>query len=152
MKKKLLTVVILLLTLAVLAVLFVPKTTRVTAKLENDNAEILQVDTKSFDFLLLEDKGKGMVHLTICGELFSYEALGPIYDPMDSAPKGHDKEYPSYQTLWRYDAEKNQTAFATIFFDKKCSCFILMEDNVQYRFVSDIADEATVKMVEDFVG
>ena len=152
MKKKFLTVIIVFLAVFVLTILFVPRTTRVQAKLENDNAEILQVDTKSFDFLLLEDKGKGMVHLTICGELFSYEALGPIYDPMDSVPKGHDKEYPSYQTLWRYDAEKNQTAFATIFFDKKCSCFILMEDNVQYRFVSDTADEATVKMVEDFVG
>ena len=81
MKKKFLTVVIVLLAVILFTVLFVPRTTRVTAKLENDNAQILQVDIKSKDYLLLEDKAEGYVRLTTGGELWSYEFVNIIIDP-----------------------------------------------------------------------
>ena len=149
MKKKLLTVVIVLLTLAVLAVLFVPRTTRVQAKLENDNAEILQVDIKSRDYLLLKDKAEGYVRLTTGGELWSYEFVNIIIDPNG---KNSPQEYPLYSALWRYDDDSLQLVPATLFFDKDLSYFVLRSGNDRYRFAADDVTADTIAFVDDYVA
>lgn len=149
MKKKLLTVVIVLLAVMVLTLLFVPRTTRVTAKLENDNAEILQVDIKSKDYLLLEDKAEGYVRLTTGGELCSYEFVNIIIDPNG---KNSPQEYPLYSALWRYDDDSLQLIPATLFFDKKCSYFVLRSGNERYRFASDTVTPETIEYVDDYVA
>lgn len=149
MKKKFLTVVIVLLAVLVFTVLFVPRTTRVTAKLENDNAQILQVDIKSKDFLFLEDKATGSVLLTANAELRSYEYLNPVTDPNGSKAEA---EYPMYMPMWRYDSNSDQLIPAMIFFDKKCSCFILLEGNDRYYFAAEDADEKTMEVMKDFVN
>lgn len=149
MKKKFLTVVIVLLAVLVFTVLFVPRTTRVTAKLENDSAQILQVDIKSKDFLFLEDKAEGYVRLTTGGELWSYEFVNIIIDPNG---KNSPQEYPLYSALWRYDDDSLQLIPATLFFDKKCSYFVLRSGNERYRFATDAAALETIEYVDDYVA
>ena len=116
MKRKILIALTVLSAVLVFTVLFVPRTTRVEAKLENDNAQILQVDVKSKDYLILEDKSEGTVRLTTGGELWTYDHLTLIIDP--SGPKS-EVEYPMYMPMWRYDSESNQMVPATLFFDNR---------------------------------
>lgn len=149
MKKKFLTVIIVFLAVFVLTILFVPRTTRVQAKLENDNAEILQVDIKSKDYLLLEDKAEGYVRLTTGGELWSYDFVNIIIDPNG---KNSPQEYPLYSAIWRYDDDSLQLVPATLFFDKKCSYFVLRSGNERYRFSTETATPETIEYVDDYVA
>lgn len=147
MKKKFLTVIIVFLAVFVLTILFVPRTTKIEAKLENDNAQILQVDVKSKNYLILEDRAKGTVRLTIGGELWSYDHLTPVTDP--NGPKS-EVEYPMYMPMWRYDSDSDQLIPATLFFDKDSSCFVLREGTERYVFTSDSTDAETLKIIEEF--
>ncbi len=147
MKKKFLTVIIVFLAVFVLTILFVPRTTKVLAKLENDNAQILQVDVKSKNYLILEDRAKGTVRLTTGGELWSYDHLTPVIDP--NGPKS-EVEYPRYMPMWRYDGNSDQLIPATLFFDKDNSCFVVREGTERYVFTSDSADAETLKIMEEF--
>ena len=149
MKRKILAIAIAVLVVLVLAVLFVPKTTRVQAKLENDNAEILQVDIKSRDYLILEDKAEGYVRLTTGGELWSYDFVNIIVDPNG---RNSPEEYPLYSALWRYDDDSLQLIPAMIFFDKDRSYFVISSGNERYRFASDTATPDIIAMVDDYVG
>ena len=146
-KTKMKVIVIILLVVVVAAVFFVPRTTKIEAKLENDNAQILQVDIKSKDYLILEDRAKGTVRLITGGELWSYDHLTPVTDP--NGPKS-EVEYPMYMPMWRYDSNSDQMIPATLFFDKDSSCFVLREGTERYVFTSDSADAETLKIMEEF--
>lgn len=149
MKRKILAIAIAVLAVLVLAVLFVPKTTRVQAKLENDNAEILQVDIKSKDYLFFEDKAEGYVRLTTGGKLWSYEFVNIIIDPNE---KESPEEYPLYSALWRYDDDSDQMIPGMLFFDKNRSYFVISSGYDRYRFAAESATNETIAMVDDYVG
>lgn len=148
MKKKFITITVILLAVLVFTILFVPRTTRVEAKFENDSAQILQVDVKSHDFLLWEDKGDGKVLLTANGELRSYTVSSPIRDNSWMTQETGD-EYPQEVSLYRVN--EGDAVSAELYFDKKANCFVLHEQGEVYRFAIEMADSATKEMVERLI-
>ena len=133
----------------VFTVIFVPRTTKVQAKLENDNAQILQVDIKSKDYLILEDRGEGKVLLTADGEMRSYTPCSPICDNSWMS-EDSPETYPLQVHLDRFSSEGDVIS-AILYFDEKASCFVLHEYDEIFRFATDLANAETKEMVERLI-